>query len=268
MVSQRITKEVDEPDSTRRLAEFEVESEPVKLSGLTKQFGVLLTMSAGQNIWVLLPGTTLRVPEEDPNPWPNKLPRDDTYKVPSIEFVLIDREFVDVFPADMLCMPLDRDNDFCIDLEPGTRLISIPTYRIAPTELRELKAQLQELLGEGFIRPSTSPWGAPVLFVKKKGVMVDTQKIEAVKSWARPTNVSKIRSFVGLASYYRRFVKVFSSIASQLANLTKQNIPSVCSDECEKRFMKLKTLLTTAPFLALDVEVRVSLFTVTHLILV
>ena len=65
-------------------------------------------------------------------------------------------------------MPPDRDIDFCIDLEPGTRPISIPPYRMAPAELRELKAQLQELLSKGFIRPSASPWGAPVLFVKKK----------------------------------------------------------------------------------------------------
>ena len=65
-------------------------------------------------------------------------------------------------------MPPDRDIDFCIDLEPGTRPISIPPYRMAPAELRELKAQLQELLNKGFIRPSASPWGAPVLFVKKK----------------------------------------------------------------------------------------------------
>ena len=65
-------------------------------------------------------------------------------------------------------MPPDRDIDFCIDLEPGTRPISIPPCRMTPAELRELKSQLQELLGKGFIRPSTSPWGAPVLFVKKK----------------------------------------------------------------------------------------------------
>ena len=73
-----------------------------------------------------------------------------------------------MFPADLPGMPPDRDIDFCIDLEPGTRPISILPYRMAPAELRELKAQLQELFGKGFIRPSASPWGAPVLFVKKK----------------------------------------------------------------------------------------------------
>ena len=84
--------------------------------------------------------------------------RDDTTQVPSIEFVSIVREFLDVFPADLPGMPPDRDIDFCIDLEPGTRPIFIPPYRMALAELRELKAQLQELLNKGFIRPSASPW--------------------------------------------------------------------------------------------------------------
>ena len=94
--------------------------------------------------------------------------RDDTSKVPSIESVSIVHEFLYVFPADLPGMPQDRDIDFCIDMEPGTRPIFIPPYRMAPAELRELKAQLQELLGKVFIRPSASPWGAPVLFGKKR----------------------------------------------------------------------------------------------------
>ena len=58
--------------------------------------------------------------------------------------------------------------EFTIDLIPETEPISIPPYRMAPAELRELKARLEELLSKGFIRPSISPWGAPVLFLKKK----------------------------------------------------------------------------------------------------
>ena len=104
--------------------------------------------------------------------------------------------------------------------------------------------------------------------VSKDGVMVDPSKIETVKNWVRPTNVSKIRSFVGLASYYCRFVKGFSSNASQLTNLTKQNVSFVLSDECEKSFQNLKTLLTTAPILTLPVKGRILLFIVMHLILV
>ena len=68
--------------------------------------------------------------------------RDDITQVPSIESVSVVREFLDVFPTDLPGMPPDRDIDFCIDLEPGTHPISIPPCRIAPAELRELKAQL------------------------------------------------------------------------------------------------------------------------------
>ena len=78
------------------------------------------------------------------------------------------REFPDVFPDDFASLPPDREVEFTIDLIPGTKPISIPPYRMAPVELRELKAQLEELLSKGFIRPSISPWGDPVLFVKKK----------------------------------------------------------------------------------------------------
>ena len=80
-------------------------------------------------------------------------------------------EIPDVFPDDIAGLPPDREVEFTIDLIPGTEPISIPPYRMAPAELRELKAQLEELLSKGFIRPSISPWGAPVLFVKKKRKM-------------------------------------------------------------------------------------------------
>lgn len=69
---------------------------------------------------------------------------------------------------DLTCMPMYRDLDFCIDLESSTHLISIHPYRIALTELRKLKIQLQELFNKGFVHPSSSPWGAPVLFIKNK----------------------------------------------------------------------------------------------------
>ena len=72
------------------------------------------------------------------------------------------------FPDDIAGLPQEREVEFTIDLIPVTEPISIPPYRMAPIELRELKAQLEELLSKGFIRPSISPWGAPVLFVKKK----------------------------------------------------------------------------------------------------
>ena len=86
----------------------------------------------------------------------------------SLEDVKVVRQFPDVFPDDLPGLPPDRDVEFSIDLLPGTDPISLTPYRMAPAELRELKIQLQELLDQGFIQPSISPWGAPVLFVRKK----------------------------------------------------------------------------------------------------
>ena len=85
-----------------------------------------------------------------------------------LEDIPIVKEFLDVFLDDILGLPPDRAIEFVIKLILGTEPISIPPYRMAPAELKELKAQLEELLSKGFIRPSTSPWGAPVLFLKKK----------------------------------------------------------------------------------------------------
>ena len=85
-----------------------------------------------------------------------------------LEDVPVVRYFLDVFPDDLPGLPPEREIDFPIDLVPGTTSISLPPYRMAPTELKELKTQLQELVDGGFIRHNISPWGASVLFVKKK----------------------------------------------------------------------------------------------------
>ena len=85
-----------------------------------------------------------------------------------LEGVPVVRDLLDVFPDDLPGLPPERELDFPIDLVPGTAPISLPPYRMAPAELKELKAQLQELVDGGFIRPSISPWEALVLFVKKK----------------------------------------------------------------------------------------------------
>nr|XP_033517133.1 uncharacterized protein LOC117281403 [Nicotiana tomentosiformis] len=172
---------------------------------------------------------------------------------PALHSVPVVREFPEVFPDDLPGLPPERIIDFGIDLMPGTQPISIPPYRIAPAELNELREQLKDLLDKGFIRPSVSPRGAPVLFVKKKdgslricidygqlnksvaflghvvsseGIKVDPQKTEAVKNWPRPTTPTEIRSFLGLAGYYRRFVEGFSSLAAPLTKLTQKQLSS------------------------------------------
>ncbi|KAL0534336.1 hypothetical protein IC582_028626 [Cucumis melo] len=319
------------------------------------------------------------------------------------------REYPDVFPEELPGLPPHREVEFAIELESGTVPISRAPYRMAPVELKELKVQLQELLDKGFIRPSVSPWGAPVLFVKKKdgsmrlcidyrelnkvtvknryplpriddlfdqlqgaivfskidlrsgyhqlrikdgdvpktafrsryghyefvvmsfgltnapavfmdlmnkvfrefldtfvivfiediliyskteaeheehlrmvlqtlrdnklyakfskyefwlkqvsflghvvskvGVFVDPAKIEVVTSWTRPSTVSEVRSFLGLAGYYRRFVENFSRIATPLTQLTRKGAPFVWSKACEDSFQNLKQKLVTAPVL-------------------
>ena len=328
-----------------------------------------------------------------------------------MEDVGVVRHFPDVFPEDLPGLPPDREGEFTIDLLPGTNPISLTPYRMAPAELRELKAQLQELVDKGFIQPSISPWGAPVLFVRKKdgtlrlcidyrqlnrvtiknryplpriddlfdqlkgacvfskidlrsgyyqlkirdddvpktafrtryghyeflvmpfgltnapaafmnlmnrvfhpyldrfvivfiddilvyskneveharhlrlvlqtlranklyakfskcqfwldhvsflghvisaqGVLVDPQKVAAVENWEQPKTVTEVRSFLGLAGYYRRFVKGFSTIALPLTKLTRKEVPFVWSEECEQSFQQLKYFLTHAPVLAL-----------------
>nr|GFA94956.1 putative reverse transcriptase domain-containing protein [Tanacetum cinerariifolium] len=84
-----------------------------------------------------------------------------------LENVPIVRDFPKVFPKDLLGLPLTRQV-FQIDLIPGAASVARAPYRLAPPEMKELSEQLKELSDKGFIRPSSSPWGASVLFVKKK----------------------------------------------------------------------------------------------------
>jgi hypothetical protein len=77
-------------------------------------------------------------------------------------------EYPDVFPEELSCMPPDHEIEFVIELLSGTAPIFKKPYRMATNQLVELKEQLQELLDKGYIRPSASPWGAPVIFVLKK----------------------------------------------------------------------------------------------------
>ncbi|GJS27395.1 putative reverse transcriptase domain-containing protein [Tanacetum coccineum] len=85
-----------------------------------------------------------------------------------LEDVPIVRDFPEVFPEDLSGLPPTRQVEFQIDLIPGAAPVARAPYRLAPSEMKELSEQLKELSDKGFIRPSSSPWGAPVLFVKKK----------------------------------------------------------------------------------------------------
>ncbi|GJT68297.1 putative reverse transcriptase domain-containing protein [Tanacetum coccineum] len=85
-----------------------------------------------------------------------------------LEDVPIVQDFPEVFPEDLSGLPPTRQVEFQIDLVPGTAPVVRAPYRLAPSEMKELSEQLKELSDKGFIRPSSSPWGAPILFVKKK----------------------------------------------------------------------------------------------------
>ncbi|GJS97946.1 putative reverse transcriptase domain-containing protein [Tanacetum coccineum] len=176
-----------------------------------------------------------------------------------------------------------------VDLIPGETPVVKSPYRLAPTEMQELSNQLQELQDKGFIRPSCSPWGAPskeehevhlklVLELLKKeklfakfskcdfwlqevqflghvinnnGIHVDPSKIEAVNNWKAPRSPTKIRSFLGLVGYYRRFITNFSTIAKPLISLTQKDKKFDWGAEQEKAFQTLKEKLCNALILTL-----------------
>ena len=102
----------------------------------------------------------------------------------SLQHIPVVREFLDVFLKEIPRMPPPTGAEFCIDLVPGATPISKAPYRMAPAELKELKTQLDELLEKGYIRSSTFPWRAPVLFLKKKdGILrlcIDYRKLSKI----------------------------------------------------------------------------------------
>ena len=87
--------------------------------------------------------------------------------------------------------------------------------------------------------------------VSGDGIQVDPNKIEAITEWPMPTTFTKVRSFLGLAGYYRRFMKDFSKIVAPLTRLTQKNVKFIWTDRCEEHFQLLKDLLTSAPVLTL-----------------
>jgi hypothetical protein len=101
-----------------------------------------------------------------------------------LEDIKVVNEYPDVFPDDLPGMPSDRDIEFSIELLPGTAPISKRSYRMDVKDLAELNKQIHELSSKGFIRPSSSPWGAPTLFVDKKDgsrrMCVDYQSLNEV----------------------------------------------------------------------------------------
>nr|GEZ69065.1 retrotransposon protein, putative, Ty3-gypsy subclass [Tanacetum cinerariifolium] len=137
-------------------------------------------------------------------------------------------------------IPSEREVEFGIKLVPGNQPISKAPYRMAPIELKELKEQLKELLYLGFIRPSVSPWGDPVLFMKKKDgsmrLCIDYHELDLVT----------IKT-----GYYRMFVEGFSRLALPLKKLMRKGEKFVWNEEREKSFKELKKRLVFALILTI-----------------
>ncbi|XP_073035216.1 uncharacterized protein [Primulina eburnea] len=137
-----------------------------------------------------------------------------------IEEIPIVVEFADVFPYEIPGFPPAREVEFGIELMPGTSPISRTPYRMAPAELRELKAQLQDLLDKGYIRPSVSPWGAPVLFVRKKdGTMrlcIDYRQLNKIRVREEDIQKTAFRTRYG---HYEFLVMPFGSEAEHAGHL-------------------------------------------------
>nr|GEU70865.1 putative reverse transcriptase domain-containing protein [Tanacetum cinerariifolium] len=180
---------------------------------------------------------------------------------------------------DLLGLPPTRQVEFLIDLISGDVLVARAPYRLAPSEMKELSDQLKELFNKGFIRPSSSPWGALVLFVKKKDrsfrMYIDYRELNKLTVKNRyplpsiddlldqlqgSSVYSKINlrsdtngdsSIYGLAGYYRRFIKGFSKIAKSMTKLTQKGVKFDWGDKEEAAFQLIKQKLCSALILAL-----------------
>ncbi|GJT63663.1 putative reverse transcriptase domain-containing protein [Tanacetum coccineum] len=205
---------------------------------------------------------------------------------PKLSDIPVVRDFVDVFPEDLSGLPPPRQVEFRIDLVPGATPVVKALYCLAPSEMKELSGQLQALQDKGFIRPSHSPWGAPVLFVKKKDgsfrMCIDYRELnklteehevhlrlvlELLKKEKLYAKFSKYEfwlqevHFLGHMvnqngihmdpSYYRCFIANFSKIAKPLTLLTQKNKKYVWRVEQEEAFQTLKNNLCDVPILSL-----------------
>ncbi|XP_056843071.1 uncharacterized protein LOC130495662 [Raphanus sativus] len=164
--------------------------------------------------------------------------------VPAEVQVLMD-QYKDVFPEEIPAgLPPIRGIEHQIDFVPGAPLPNRAAYRVNPEEAKELERQVQDLMDKGYIRESLSPCSVP-------GLKVDEEKIKAIQDWPTPTTIGHVCSFHGLASFYRRFVKDFSTIAAPMTSVIKKNVSFTWGPAQEDSFNQLKYSLTHAPVLTL-----------------
>eukprot|EP00253_Pinus_taeda_P036053 PITA_36053 len=170
---------------------------------------------------------------------------------PSARQLLMDKvveEYKDIFTPPVR-VPLHYQVKHSIDLTPGVPLPNGPIYWCSVLENDEIKRQIQELLQKGHTRPSSSPCGSPIVL----GVHVDPAKIQIIRDCPSPTTLTKLRNFLGLVNFYRRFVLGFSHITWLLSQVTKGEAKAKLfwSKSQQKAFIELKDHLCSAPVLAL-----------------
>ncbi|KAK9177708.1 hypothetical protein WN943_026897 [Citrus x changshan-huyou] len=177
-----------------------------------------------------------------------------------------DQEYEDVFPEEAPHgLPPIRWIEHQIDFVPNAAILNRSAYWSNSEETKELQRQVNELIEKGYVRESMSPCAVPVLLVPKKDVIwrmcvdyrainnitVDEEKVRAIQEWPSPTSVSNVRSFHGLASFYRRFVKDFNTLATPLIEVIKKDVGFKWGEAQEKAFQIIKHKLTNAPLLSL-----------------
>ena len=199
---------------------------------------------------------------------------------PTLQFIPVVNEFPDIFPDELPGLPPEREVEFAVDLLPNAPavfmdlmnrvfipfldvfvIVFIDDILVYSRSEKDHADHLRMVLGTLRHRKLYAKfakcefWLSSVAFlghvVGADGVQVDAQKIEAVRNWPRPTTPTEVRSFLGLAGYYQRFVERFSSIAAPLTKLTQKAAKFQWSDACERSFQLLKEKLTSAPVLTL-----------------
>nr|GEW61882.1 putative reverse transcriptase domain-containing protein [Tanacetum cinerariifolium] len=182
-----------------------------------------------------------------------------------LENVPIVRDFSEVFPKDLLSLPPTRHVEFQIDLIPGAAPVAGAPYRLAPSKMKELSDQLQELFDKGFIRPSSSPWGALVLFVKKKDGLFrmcidyrELNKLTVKNRYPLPRIDDLFDQLRGSSIYSKidlrsdsRGIHVDPAKIESIKDWASPKTPTEIRQFLEAAFQLLKQKLCSAPILAL-----------------
>ncbi|GJX25063.1 putative reverse transcriptase domain-containing protein [Tanacetum coccineum] len=191
---------------------------------------------------------------------------EDKSKEKRLEDVPIVQDFPEVFPKDLPGIPPTRQVEFQIDLIPGDVPVARAPYRLASSEMKELLDQLKELSDKGFIRPSSLPWGALVLFVKKKvgsfQMCIDYRELNKlivknryplprIDDLNKQEHKEHLKLILELLKKEHLFIEGFSRIAKPMTKLTQNNVKFDWRDKAKTDFQLIKKKLCSAPILAL-----------------